>query len=91
MKVLHVCFADKGGGAAIGAYRSHTAMLSQGINSNLLVARKRTKDPTVIRLPFNIRLRIFIWRKLSAFILKFQLFNDHAFRSLNLLDRKSVV
>ncbi len=84
MKVLHVCFADKGGGAAIGAYRSHTAMLSQGVKSNLLVARKRTTDPTVIRLPFSMRLRIFIWRKLSAIILKFQLYNDYAFRSLNI-------
>jgi glycosyltransferase involved in cell wall biosynthesis len=47
MKVLHVCYMDGKGGAAIGAYGLHRAMLQEGVNSRMLVAVKTTDDPTV--------------------------------------------
>lgn len=84
MKVLHVCFSDKGGGAFIGAHRLHTCMLDQGISSELLVIIKRTDDPTVIQAPFHVKLQNFIWRNLSKLILKLQKPGDNEFRSMNI-------
>jgi len=84
MKVLHVCYANRGGGGAIGAYRLHTAMLSQGVNSRLLVIKKRGADPTLVRAPFLIRLANLIARKLSRYILKLQKPADRSYRSLNI-------
>ena len=51
LRVVHLCFADDRGGAAIGARRSHRAMLSQGIESKLVVVKKYGDDPDVIELP----------------------------------------
>jgi len=84
MKVLHVSYADKGGGGAIGAYRLHTSMLAQNVDSQLLVIIKRTLDPTVLRAPAWIRIINKISRKLSAYILKLQKPADFLHRSLNI-------
>lgn len=84
MKVLHVCFTNKGGGGAIGAYRLHTTMLSQGVDSRLLVMEKRGADPTVIRAPFVVRVANKISKKLSRYILKLQKPADGSYRSLNI-------
>lgn len=48
MKVLHINFSDKIGGAAIAAYRHHEAMRRFGIDSKMLVLNKVSDDPNVI-------------------------------------------
>ncbi len=50
MKVLHVSIGDGGGGAAMGAYRLHRGLLQAGWQSEMLVLRKVTDDPSVHRL-----------------------------------------
>ncbi|HKK16249.1 MAG TPA: glycosyltransferase [Gammaproteobacteria bacterium] len=85
MKVLHVCYADKEGGGAIGAHRLHTSMLSQNVDSTLLVIKKRTYDPTVQRVPRHIRLANLAGRHLSRFLLQLQKPADKSYRSLNIL------
>lgn len=50
MKVLHVATSDRSGGAAIAAYRLHQALRRAGVESEMLVLRKVTADPTVHRL-----------------------------------------
>lgn len=47
MKVLHVTYADSGGGAARAAYRLHGALRDAGIDSSMLVMKKGTADPHV--------------------------------------------
>ncbi|MGH8120033.1 MAG: glycosyltransferase [Gammaproteobacteria bacterium] len=84
MKVLHVCFTNRGGGGAIGAYRLHKAMLSQGIDSRILVIIKGAYDPTLMRAPLSVRLTNLICRKLSSYILNLQKPADSSFRSLNI-------
>lgn len=48
MKILHLNTHDTQGGAARAAYRLHRALLSEGIDSKILVQTKASDDPTVI-------------------------------------------
>jgi glycosyltransferase involved in cell wall biosynthesis len=48
MKVLHLNFSDTEGGAARGAYWQHKALLKAGVQSNMLVANKKSDDFMVI-------------------------------------------
>jgi glycosyltransferase involved in cell wall biosynthesis len=48
MKVLHLSYADKSGGAGRAAFRLHEALVSQGVESKMLVAYKTSSDPLVI-------------------------------------------
>ena len=48
MKILIVNTSDIDGGAARAAYRLHRALLSQGVDSQMLVQSKRSDDYTVI-------------------------------------------
>ena len=48
LKVLIVNSTDITGGAAIAAYRLHTALMAQGIDSQMLVQNKSSDDYTVI-------------------------------------------
>ena len=50
MKVLHLSISDGGGGAAMGAYRLHCGLRQAGVESEMLVLRKVTEDPSVHRL-----------------------------------------
>ena len=50
MKVLQVSGTDKIGGAGIAAYRLHEGLEQSGIESQMLVLRKATSDPSVHRL-----------------------------------------
>ena len=50
MKVLQISGTDRIGGAGIAAYRLHQGLQSIGVDSQMLVARKATSDPTVHRL-----------------------------------------
>lgn len=91
LKVLHVCFSDSLGGAFIGAHRLHSCMRAIGVDSKLLVVKKRTEDPTVLRAPLVVRALNLINRRLAKFILRAQDRDDDEVRSLNvfpsLLDR----
>lgn len=50
MKVLHLSISDGGGGAALGAYRLHRGLRQAGLQSEMLVLRKVTEDPSAHRL-----------------------------------------
>ena len=47
MRVLHVNTADLDGGAARAAHRIHTALRKSGVDSHMLVLRRRDADPHV--------------------------------------------
>ena len=84
LRVLHVCYSDGNGGAAIGARRSHNAMLSQGIDSVLAVVKKTTTDPRVIELPEK-PVRRFAARQLTRCVEWFQKSDNEVFRTLNII------
>ena len=74
MRVLHVCYSDGNGGAYIGAYHLHKAMLSCDVDSTLLVFDKVHNEPEIKspfsdaqikRNRFQQRLEKFICRQLS--------------------------
>ena len=70
MKVLHINFSDKRGGAAIAAYRHHEAMLRRGIDSKMLVLDKTSNDPDVMVIQAN-SFRRFVLRCINKlFMLK---------------------
>ncbi len=54
MKVLLVSTNDRSGGAAIGAYRLHQALQRNGVESEMLVLRKVTADPSAHRLSAHL-------------------------------------
>ncbi len=84
MKVLHVCYSDSREGGAIGAYRLHRSMLREGIDSQMLVVRKRTDDPTVVRvslLSMGINL---LERKITSLIINMIIPSNESYRSLNI-------
>jgi len=47
MKILHVTYADSGGGAALAAHRLHLALRNSGVDSSMLVRTHGTGDPHV--------------------------------------------
>src|SRR6185437_707172 len=47
MRVLHLSTADSGGGAFRAAYRLHTGLRRQGVDSRMLVLKKGTSDERV--------------------------------------------
>ena len=48
MKILHVGYSDKLGGAAIAMMRLHTSLKKIGLDSNVLVGEKLSEDKNVI-------------------------------------------
>lgn len=50
MRVLHLGTFDRCGGASIAAYRQHTALLRQGVDSQMWVRFKMTDDAAVTGL-----------------------------------------
>jgi len=47
MKVVHLAYADGGGGAFKAAYRIHTGLRDLGLASTMLVSKRTTQDPDV--------------------------------------------
>jgi glycosyltransferase involved in cell wall biosynthesis len=47
MKVVHLAYADGGGGAFKAAYRIHRGLVGQGLDSTMLVSRRSSSDLTV--------------------------------------------
>ena len=66
MKVLFVSESDRIGGAAIATHRLHTALRQEGVDSEMLVLRKVTADPTVHRLASYLNRWRRIPRRLGA-------------------------
>lgn len=84
LKVVHLCYSDDKGGAAIGARRSHQAMLSQGIDSLLVVVAKYSSDPRVIELPNRQTFRRIVTR-LGKYLAQFQKSGNPIIRTLNIV------
>lgn len=65
VKVLSICTSDSSGGAARAAYRIHRAVKTLGIDSQMFVKNKETKDDDVIALeefiPTNPFYEVFDW------------------------------
>lgn len=49
-RVQHLAEADGGGGAVMAANKLHTELRALGVDSHMLVAKKRTSDPTTVQL-----------------------------------------
>ena len=85
MKILHLCFSDGMGGAAVGARRMHQAMRSYGLDSRLLVVQKTTDDDRVIemkRSKNSLKYREDIRRLVTK---KFMRSNNPVYHSLGIL------
>jgi len=85
LKVLHICYMDGKGGAAIGAYGLHSAMLSLGVNSKMLVVIKTTADPTVMHVSTVARWLRVLLRKIESLLLLFQRTPNKVIHTLNIL------
>ncbi|MGY8814396.1 MAG: glycosyltransferase [Gammaproteobacteria bacterium] len=86
MRVLHVCVSDAQGGAAIGAYQLHRAMLEYGVDSRMMVLKKLTDDDTVVQ-PLSPAMVKLIELKKKLTILSLQILQptkDPALRSINI-------
>ena len=70
MKILHVATTDSGG-AGIGMLNIHKALLSHGIDSKILLARKTTSSDTIFQMEPNSRM--FHWSS-NRFLRKIQRF-----------------
>ena len=59
LKILHLSYYDKTGGAAIAALRHNNAMLESGIDSKLMVLHKSSKESSVVEIDSKIRRFLF--------------------------------
>ncbi|MDJ0514470.1 MAG: glycosyltransferase [Methyloceanibacter sp.] len=89
LRVIHLCYADAPGGAAIGARRAHQAMLKHGVDSRLVVVLKSTDDPRVISLPKR-RLRRFLARRGAWLINKSRRSRNPVIRTFNVVPMGAV-
>lgn len=81
---MHICNMDGQGGAAIGAYGLHRAMIRLGIDSKMLVIRKVTDDPTVSQVG-RYRRRARNWlRRAEKLLLLLERTSDTTLRTLNI-------
>lgn len=67
MRVVHVSFSDKSGGAAIAAYRHHESMRLAGIDSKMLVLYKYTDDKNVFEIK-RPKIRFFLYRVINKLL-----------------------
>src|SRR4051794_26765818 len=60
MRIVHLSTSDSGGGAARAAYRLHTGLRRLGHESRMLVAEKKSFDPSVMKVatPKDLSVRI---------------------------------
>ncbi len=82
IRVANLCYADSGGGAALGAQRLHKAFRSQGVDSKLYVIKKLTDDDTVVELPVS-QLRRRLARQIGRLMLACQRSENPIVRTLN--------
>lgn len=71
LKILHISESDLGGGAALAAFRQHQALRESGLDSTMVVDRKRSNDPTVrslspiMNLPTRVANKFRSWQMSS--------------------------
>lgn len=65
MKIVHLSYADGGGGAAKAAYRIHRGLLGLGVDSRMLVSRKTGADKSVSDSGSSAGR---IWSQVSAYL-----------------------
>lgn len=71
MKVVHISKSDKGGGAAIAAYRLHNGLLKKGVDSNMLVLNKTTDEKEIFTISKNKLDKLLISKiKLDSMVFK---------------------
>ena len=85
MKVFTFSFNDNKGGAAISAYRLHTILKNAGIDIKMFVARKFTKDESVIG-PKNVldKLTQLLKQKICQLVIYIFFNNEKSFISPSL-------
>lgn len=84
MKVLHICNMDGFGGAAIGAYGLHRALIDHGTESEMFVIRKKTDDPTVKQVGRWFRYARVWMRKIENLLLLLQKSPNEVMHTLNI-------
>ena len=86
MRILHVTYADGGGGAARAAYRLHRAERECGLESTMVVMQKHTDDPHVRQTREWFPGRNHLARRLQSRMLRSARASDpRGDRSLNLV------
>nr|ELR5114113.1 glycosyltransferase [Providencia stuartii] len=83
MRIVHVCYSDRNGGAARAAQRLHQAQRKQGIDSHMLVIDKRSDDPFIHTISGLHKLRIKFANFISRQILRLQKDKNLVLHSLN--------
>ncbi|MDD3693772.1 MAG: glycosyltransferase, partial [Oscillospiraceae bacterium] len=85
MKILHVNYYDQRGGAAVAAYRLHSELIRQGVDSQMLVMSGSCSDKTITSSNgLNLLLNKFS-RKIAFELLKLQKSDNHIPHSLNVV------
>jgi glycosyltransferase involved in cell wall biosynthesis len=70
MKIVHISFWEKSGGAAIAAYRIHSMMLNSGIDSFYIVYEGKSDGKNIFSLKNRFRdFQIYIYSHISSFLL----------------------
>ncbi|QSH40367.1 glycosyltransferase [Lentisphaerota bacterium ZTH] len=70
MKILHVNYYDKSGGAAKAARRLHKGLLTAGIDSKMLVVEKRSSSESVIACSRKVARKLQILQRVEALLLR---------------------
>ena len=89
MKILHLSHSDLFGGAARSAYNIHKSLCSVGIDSKMLVIKKKSKDKNVIQLE-NFNSKYYQKIKNYIFILISKLFFEGK-SSFNFFPNKKLI
>jgi glycosyltransferase involved in cell wall biosynthesis len=53
MRVVHLSTSDLGGGAARAAFRVHTGLLRLGVDSKMLVLKRQSDQPSVLKMTWH--------------------------------------
>ena len=85
MRILHLAYSDSTLGGAIGAYRLHRSMVDIGLQSRLLVFKKKKNDPTVLQFPLIHRFPVVLSSSITKRLSLLQKSAVPSFRSLNIL------
>ena len=85
IQVRHISFSDIVGGANMSSYRLHRGLVELGVDSKMLVSRKRSDDPSVIHVEKGVQRALSLLRIYSAQALLRCGFPDAPAHSLNLL------